>query len=243
MRIQVYAGLQNYVCNYENKPVYKGTSGNNLTVNINNFDVFCTKIPLVINGMQVFYRCHKIGTWKGADLYEYQDNVDYIYKVLLTREGELPYKPVSRKQYLDYMIPFLDSFYNEAIKNTKTIPDQQQREESILSLKKQKDKDINRYTKEIEINRNNNRLDWPAIVNGIQRFSVNDDEAIFFDDEKLGYILVTVNPSYFRKDIPAYVPQFMMLQFSWIGCVGGIYFKKMIMNNYAVDKLRKMIDK
>ena len=60
------------------------------------------------------------------------------------------------------------------------------------------------YQEELKKNAADKTLDSPAIVEG-------EGPDIFTTEEKGGQALVTVNPDYFRKDLPPYVPQFMVV--------------------------------
>ena len=92
-----------------------------------------------------------------------------------------------------------------------------------------------------------NLLGTPAEVN--MMFEVNEGVPIFYSGEEHGKMLVTENSAYFRKDLPKYVPQFMVLYWDWVGdapMYGGAqgeYYRKMIEENFPVEKLQKMIDK
>ena len=61
--------------------------------------------------------------------------------------------------------------------------------------------------------------------------------------------LVTENPAYIRKDLPKYVPQFIVLYWSWVsdfpllGGAQGEYYSKIMEANFPIDKLQAMIDK
>lgn len=64
---------------------------------------------MTINGRKVYMLNPLIGSWKGYDLYGRPG--ENFSCVLLSRRGESPYVPVTRKQYLDYSIPWLNKSF------------------------------------------------------------------------------------------------------------------------------------
>jgi len=86
-------------------------------------------------------------------------------------------------------------------------------------------------------------LDSPAVVLTIME--IGTDIPIFTTQNSGGRMLVTENPAYMRKDLPKYIPQFMI--YSMWDCHCGVdqllnpY--KLIEENFPVEKLQAMIDK
>ena len=119
--------------------------------------------------------------------------------------------------------------------------DQQQKDETVKKIIKQKNEVINRYEKEVEKNSAANLLDSPATVNILQ--NMYPDTPIFTTGKEDGKMLVTENPAYIRKDLPKYMPQFLVLYWSWNEDVKGAYFRKMLEANFPIEKLQAMIDK
>ena len=73
-------------------------------------------------------------------------------------------------------------------------------------------------------------------------FNVSN-EPVFTTEEAGGHMLVTENPNYIRKDLPAYIPQFFVLYKicnpSW-----KLYEDLCkIMKDFPIEKLQAMIDK
>ena len=166
-----------------------------------------------INGVPFFMLNPQKERWKGYELY-YENTLDNR-RVLLHREGMLPYIPVTRKQYLDYCINKFNKTFDDMIKSSKELPfsTQQQKDEAIKNISKQKDEVITLYQKELEKNRTANLLDSPAIVRILD--NMYPDVPIFTTGAEDGSMLVTENPAYIRKDLPKYVPQFIVLYWSW----------------------------
>jgi hypothetical protein len=209
------------------KPVYVPEAAEtNLIVHFNNFGDpdygFLRQIQgLTVNGLQVFHRLRPAGTWKGYELYATKFEMDGL--VLLTRKGMLPYRPVTRKQYLEYMIATIQRNYADA-----------------ASLR---DELTARYREELKKNAADKTLDSPAIVAGIGKIRFSEDPDIFTTEEKDGQALVTVNPDYVRKDLPPYMPQFMVVHWQWQVGVASSYFRKMVETNLPIEKFQAMIDR
>jgi len=58
-----------------------------------------------------------------------------------------------------------------------------------------------------------------------------------------GTMLVTENPSYFRTDLPKYVPQFFVFSLSADAEGWSKDFKRIVEENFPVEILKSMIDK
>jgi hypothetical protein len=56
-------------------------------------------------------------------------------------------------------------------------------------------------------------------------------------------LLTTENPNYFRKDLPAYIPQTFVLAWMWGTKKWETDFRKTIEENFPIEKLQAMIDK
>jgi len=77
---------------------------------------------ITVNGLQVYERQRPACTWKGYDLYVPQQNaIEKGGLVLLTRKCILPFRPVTRKQYLDYKIAETQRFYDDTVAASNEI--------------------------------------------------------------------------------------------------------------------------
>jgi hypothetical protein len=195
----------------------------------------------MINGVPFFMLNPVKEKWKGYELY-YENTLDNR-RVLLHREGMFPYIPVSRKQYLEYCIKRFNTMFDDMIKSSKGMPfsTQQQKDETVKNISKQKEEVITLYKNELEKNRAANLLDSPAIVRILDNMYPN--VPIFTTRAEDGSMLVTENPAYIRKDLPKYVPQFMVLYWSWSNDANSKYFRQMMETNFPIEKLQAMIDK
>lgn len=217
--------------------------------------------------------------WKGYDL-EYFESGSRSLRILLHRKGELPYKPVSRKKYLDYCISYYTKLYDEMIRMIEKKPlrtkeeqeaekratlariakqsgrddkkmkaateyylagyktDEQLREEELVRTRKMKDSELKKFTDELEKTTSEGLLDSPAYI-AAKYYS----EPVFVSGPEKGHMLVTENPDYIRKDLPAYVPQMIVFSWSWTDYPPHIDYEKMFRLDFPIEMLQEMIDK
>lgn len=214
-------------------------------VYVNSFEKLSQNLlsdTMSVNGLPVHWINPVIGTFKGYDLVKCGEGAR---AVLISRKEELPFIPVTRKQYLDYSIRRINQTFDGIIKNLKELPvdetEKPFREENIAAEIKLKNHNLKRYQRELEKTTTDGLLDSPAIVQ--QMHPVSDDWPIFATGEDGGKMLITDNPSYIRKDLPKYIPQFMVVFWSWNDDGQGNYYRKMLEANFPIEKLQAMIDK
>lgn len=233
-----YTAIFPYIC-INNKPVKVDGTNTTCRVLANDFEKFWTSTQFFINSQEVFYRQPKAGKWKGQEVYYSEEEP----LVMLTRQDMLPYKPVRRKEYLDYMIHYADSSYTEMANQFKKADDPALKEQAA-TINTNKNEILKIYRKELEKSESKNLLDSPAIVKSIANVSFSEDTDIFTTEEKGGTALYMVNPAYFRKDLPKYVPQFMIVRIQGgVGSPSEDYFLKMIKEKFPFEKLQALIDK
>ena len=103
----------------------------------------------------------------------------------------------------------------------------------------------NDYQDELEATTKAGLLDSPAILFG-DIMPVLTQYPIFTTKTAGGKMLVTENPAYIRKDLPKYIPQFIVYGLN----NGPVYYidqslnpYKLIDDNFPIEKLQAMIDK
>jgi hypothetical protein len=207
--------------------------------------------------------------------------------VLLHRPGELPYIPVTRKQYLEFCLKYLDEYWDEMIKGMNIMPvrsleeqevqkkksldkiendyknnpkqrdairknfldtyktDQQKRDETIQKMVNNKKRIMKRYEDEMEKTKTANLMDSPAII--LEVASIHEGVPIFTTEEENGGMLYTHNPAYIRKNLPKSVAQFMVVRWTWsdylpVGGAAGMYYRKLLEENFPIEQLQAMID-
>lgn len=120
-----YCAFGYYSCDayHPNQVVSPGETSTWFRVYANSFEKFLTNIgsasDMTVNGLRVYWRYPVIGKWKGYDLYGLGDNDRSVF---LVRDGQPPYIPVTRKQYLDYAIARYTKDFDDAIKRARETP-------------------------------------------------------------------------------------------------------------------------
>lgn len=103
------------------------------------------------------------------------------------------------------------------------------------------------YHDKIELANNymkNNRaeLEKPAIIERDPDM-FNNFSGKFSEIGKGGQYLVIIDPAYFNKQLPAYLPQLMILTWKCENNKAGLYWNKQMMENFPVEKLAGMLNK
>ncbi len=260
-----------------------------IAVTVNNFEALLTgelaDNDVLIDG-QIIKRKETVqGSWKGYDLMWEGGPGRGYRRVLIHRKGELPYTPVTRKQYLDRALIYLNKFYDDMIKSSDQVPmrsleeqealkkktiegyektyakdakklksavdyflmsyqtDQQRRDEQMNKMVKEKNNALKNIRDELEKTTKEGLLDSPAIVTGGNSGGFNPGTPVFSTEEEGGTMLVTENLKYLRKDLPADVPQFIVLYWQWSDSKQDKNLRKLFEENFEVEKLQAMIDK
>jgi hypothetical protein len=234
-----YTAILPYTC-IKNKPVKIDQTNTTFRVIVNNFENFWTSTKFFIAGQEIFYRQPNAGKWNGYNAYYSNEQP----LVMLTRKDMLPYKPVTRKEYIDYMIHHVDSSYTNRA-NLHKKHDDPSMKELATTITNQKNNILKIFREETEKSSKQNLLDSPAVVNGIRYVIFSEDTRIFITEDEGGKVLLMINPAYFRKDLPKYVPQFIIvrIQGGEDGTISEKYFAKNIKEKFPIEKLQAMIDK
>ncbi|MEO7263708.1 MAG: hypothetical protein ABIW38_02295 [Ferruginibacter sp.] len=228
-------------------PVISGGTG--ISIQANELSILIGNVlkeeGMTIDGRPIKYKMPTMGKWKGYDIMTPEGGTNETLfttrLVLISRNGMLPYIPVTRKQYLDLAIPYVTKWYDKMIAGMDQIPDKTTRDEYKKGTMKEKNTILKRYQDELEETIKNGLLDSPAIVN--EGPVITNLQPIFSTEAAGGRMLVTENPNYFRKDLPKYVPQFFVLKWSWSNEPWSLRFKKAIEENFQIGNLMEMIDK
>jgi len=85
-------------------------------------------------------------------------------------------------------------------------------------------------------------LNAPAVVR-IDPLLMNEGP-VFQSEAEGGCMLATENPNYFRKELSKYVPQFFVIELmAGDPMHSNMNFKRVIDENFPIEKLKVMIDK
>ncbi len=235
------------------------------------------KAIIKIQGIQAWWMPKKVGEWKGVTLYETSGSPKNNKAVLITRNNQLPYKPVTRLQFLHAMKEKIEAdkktqldFQNKRTVRSdadediarqhglegalKNVPpnrieqrktdylkhyktDRQRIDENIQQTETYYNSMLSPLTDELN-KESDTELQQPAIVDNSSNIFTG-----FTTDEKGGRMMVVVNNDYFKMNLPRYVPQMIVLYWSWDNNGPCQDFRKQFEENFPVDKLKAMIDK
>ena len=113
-----------------------------ITVTVNNFGAFLSgglaDNDVLIDGQIIKSKQTVQGSWKGYDLMWEGGPGRELHSsryVLIHRKGELPYTPVTRKQYLDRALIYVNKFYDKMIKSFDLVPVRSLEEQEALKKK------------------------------------------------------------------------------------------------------------
>jgi len=247
--------LFDWICSENANEMWNGYpdagDGNSITVEANRLPVlngeFMDDDGWTIDGRPIKRKMPVIGTWKGYDVMGvnggYYADQNSVWYILIKRNGMLPYIPVTRKQYLDHAIAYATTFYDKIIATNEQIPDKAERDETKNRSIKAKNDALRKLQNELEKTTRDGLLDATAVVR--TDVLLMNEGPVFLPEKDGGIMLVTDNPNYFRKDLPAYISQLFVL--SWnrnpVKTKWETDFRKAIEENFPVEKLQAMIDK
>ena len=235
---------------------YPGETGTWLNVIANAFAGFAVEYfgnfdTLTIGGYPVHLRQPLKQSFDGYELFYSKavvDNPEVTAQryVLIHRKGELPYIPVTRKQYLEKCLIYIEKFQDLMIKSFEQTPlatgeGQGSKTEQLAELKKNKEAILKRYRDELEQSTRQGLLDAPAII-PVTIFNMDEYTPIFVE-ENMGWMIVRANPNYMRKDLPKYVPQFFVIEWRWNEFKSQADVGKLIEEKFPFKNLLEMIDK
>jgi hypothetical protein len=237
---------------------YPEIGGASLVINANSLDILPEEYlygdEWTIEGRQIRKKMPVIGKWKGYDVVAtnggiYASQNDEYY-VLISRDGMLPYIPITRKQYLDRAVQFITKLYdgfNKKIQETNDAlpaqfrPSKEETDRQTTLNTKLKNDGLKKLNDELKKTAGDGLLDSPAVIRIDPMFTT--EGPIFQSEEQGGTMLVTENPAYFRQDLPKYVPQLFVFSLSADPKGWSKDFKRIVEENFPVETLKSMIDK
>jgi len=250
-----------YHCGREAYEIMRGRgceSGTNVTVVMNSLEGFFSRLLIDddymdimrIDGRPIRMMPVLKGKWKGYDLYS-PESGSGLNMVLLHRDGVLPYIPITRKQYLDRSIEWLQQFFDKGLKAAENpeglavLMDKKERDEQVKKYKKIRDDVLKYYRDELDGTIKAGLLDSPAVIWGGMMAHLYTQYPVFTTQADGGRLLVTENPDYLKKDLAKYIPQ--VIVYSMSNSEDGpdpalnpyhLYYK-----DFPIEKLQAMIDK
>ena len=112
----------------------------------------------------------------------------------------------------------------------------QQKENLLAKIKKDYENEI-KPAQDFLANSSEAELAQPAIIDDLTGFKQ------FSTFEKGGRELVRLNPDYFDRKLPRFVPQFLIVYWRWDDHAAGKYFNKQVEEHFNFTALKEMIDK
>jgi hypothetical protein len=212
----------------------------------------------------------KVGKWKGMTLYAPHTN-EFDRAVVIAHDGKLPWHSLTQKQYLtglknkwqtelqkqmnsydeneEKMKKEIDKVSNSTSPQAPKIKQQLEQQLKDFQAKKEGYKSSSRkfYDEEIKYidnyfaNASAETLEQVAIID--PKYNALKFRGTFGDEDNGGTKLIAVGAKYFNKDLPRYVPQFMVLYWRWTEDPVSLRFKEQFEENFPLEKLKAMIDK
>ena len=144
------AGFFSYFCDDSKTNIMRrgwpGEASSQVYVFVNSLNYYAAgsaEDGMTIDGRPVKMRATVRKKWKGYEMAYGDENSIREGTVLIHREGILPYKPVTRKQYLDHSLEHLEKILDEMIKGFKAIPVR-----SLEVQEKEKKKKLDKFQKD-----------------------------------------------------------------------------------------------
>lgn len=197
----------------------------------------------------------RIGQLKGAELFQVSLVRVNERFIIVSKEGRLPYIPLTRKQYLTAL---REKFTREKQSRLdRELPyrkDEGTKAKLVDYINREFDPKL-RTINEYLSNYNDDDLNQTAFVKAYY-------DTKFTEEKNGGRMIIVVNTDYFRKDLNSYVPQFILIHWRWddgegppggllkpvapdmnICCKVSKFFKESIEQNLDVEALRKLLEK
>jgi hypothetical protein len=201
----------------------------------------------VIDGKRItfFLMPQQKGEWKGFPLYV-GEHRELCSAVIVTHENQLPYYPITQKQYL---LAVLDSAEKKYMQDTLSYNKYEESlkknlaEEEKTLISKDRDKILDALKKQLsDYQQKKDSYTKNAEADFIRRKKIIEDylsnasetelqspavigqtnamgefEGKFDTETNGGRILVRFNHDYYKKELPNYVPQFFIVYWRWSG--------------------------
>jgi len=174
--------------------------------------------------------------------HSFQSGGDYY--VWITYEGKMPYRYVSRKEFLEKQVVIGEAKLKEknkyySSKDWKELLDLLP--ENKEKLLEGKESELSRYEDLLESYRKDLRKDsaWLNKIAVVKQETVSDVYRYVFttvDDPYMSAVPIMPNPDYYNRKLPKWAPQFMIIDISWSEDFIGKNIRKVIDNNIEYFK-------
>ncbi len=276
-----------YFCNtYKNNIEAGGETGTWFYVWANQLNSWFAEFIkyYVIQKQPVYLLNKRIGELKGNPLFEGNYNktsntgTRYSRAIILTRNGQSPYLPVTKKQFLKAFLNYNEKRFQKDLEFQKNRPVKTAEEEELdkkenlkilervtppaklarardnflknyVSSAQRKEKmieDVQKWhdtkmkpARELLADSLKPELQQPAILDFDNLLEFKE----FITEEKGGRQLVRLNPDYFDMSLPKYVPQLLIVHWSWDDRNPANEWRTRIEKNFDFNALKEMLDK
>ena len=116
--------------------------------------------------------------------------------------------------------------------------EQQVRDEDVQKAKKNKERELKKFTDELEKTTQQGLLDSPAMI-----LEIYNSDLIFDTDPQQANMVVIENRDYIRKDLPKHVPQLFVVNWEWSNWAPQEKIAEIMEKEFPFEKLQVMIDK
>ncbi|MDP4149241.1 MAG: hypothetical protein Q8938_06090 [Bacteroidota bacterium] len=226
---------------------------------------------LQVNGMTICTQPLRKGSWKGYDLYFPEGPGGRAKFVLLTHRNRLPWRPVTQREYLMAWRSYVQKMKEGSTINLAAMQADDQKEiEHIQNnpnlkpeVKEIQLKAIQKREAMFAGNASGNAKLGQAFddkIRLIDDYLAHHSESTLaqpawvspsahsgfdgsFSSEELGGMLQVVpDPDYFSKDVPSYVPQLIMMEWTWDKNTPSLQFTRQLEENFPIGRLAAMVD-
>lgn len=251
-----------------------GETGNWAYVYVNILHTLVREVgEMTLDGQptKVWMLARRIGELRGETLYQAWEGFGDAQALLFTRAGEVPWKPISQKQYLDALTLHLQEGASEAnarvdelersleaqleeVKRTMTGEMRDQvvagMEQAIADLKAQRGASDPKMAagvaaqvqvlQDYEAKHSNQEMQEPAILPESLKMAFGGEFVLESDG---GNMLVTIDPRYFRSDLPRETAQLVLLLWRWQHeDPASNRWRTTFERDFPFERLRAMVD-
>jgi hypothetical protein len=175
----------------------------------------------------------------------YQTN---LWDEIIKRTENLPVRsPEEQEKEKNAMLAKFEKDFGEDPKRLKSAvdyylsgykTDQQTRDEQVNKVKQNKEKELKKFTDELEETTQEGLLDSPAMIREMY------NSLLIFDTDPLQASMVVIeNRDYIRKDLPKHVPQLFVVHWEWSNLAPQEKIDEIMEKDFPFEKLQAMIDK
>lgn len=229
-----------YYCNDNLKKFVLGDETHNwYRIFANNWGWLCQKVDdwdINMDGkmIAIFNLPPKVGKWQGTTVYAPKAHAGYSNAVVLGHNGKLPWHTLTQKQYLTGLKNWYEAHYKKGL---TANPTNEKYKTSAAKLFNENIKYINSYLDTASAE----TLAQPTIID--PKYNSLSFKGIFGDENRGGTRVIAFSGKYFTPGLPRYVPQFIVVYWTWERNPRGLQLKEEFEKNFPLDKLRAMIDK